>query len=77
MIVQDIALMPNFNNNVANGSKSVSEGKVFWGKMDWMLKESIDCVCCVKHGACLCVAILDSGRLYRCEACNEGAYVNV
>lgn len=79
MILKDIADMPNFNSNVSNGTKSVSEGKVFFGKLDWMYEQSVYCVCCINHGACLCVSILNDskGRLYRCEVCNEGVYAIV
>ena len=70
----DIADMPNFNNQVTNGSRSISERWVFYGKLGWMLTESVNTICCLDHGACLCVAITENGRIYRCEVCNEGCY---
>ena len=74
MKLMDIAEMPNFNGQVTNGTKSVSERRIFFGKLGWMFPESVNCVCCIERGACLCVAVTDEGRIYRCEVCNEGAY---
>ncbi len=61
--IHDIAEMPGFNPKVANGSRSISEGKVFWTDTVW----------CATHGACLCVS--ENRAIWRCPACNEGAYV--
>lgn len=48
-----------------NGMTSVSEGKVIWTEENK--------VTCVEHGAMLCVS--EDRRLWRCPACNEGAYL--
>jgi hypothetical protein len=61
----DIKDMPDFNPLVKNGLTSVSEGKIFWTDNNK--------VTCKEHGACLC---LNSDRsIWRCQTCNEGAYV--
>jgi hypothetical protein len=57
--------MPEFNPIVKNGLTSVSEGKIFW--------TDNNLVTCKEHGACLC---LNKDRsIWRCQTCNEGAYV--
>lgn len=61
----DIADMPKFNPIVTNGIHSVSEGKIFWTDNNF--------VTCREHGACLCVS--KNRKIWRCPACNEGAYV--
>ncbi len=61
----DIASMPNFNPAVKNGQRSVSEGKIIWTEKNL--------VTCIKHGACLCVN--QQRTIWRCPACNEGAFV--
>jgi hypothetical protein len=66
MTLKDIKDMPGFNIIVKNGVDSVSSGKV---------KESINGPLCIIHGAMNCVAVLRTGKLYRCLACNEGAYL--
>ncbi len=63
--LMDIRDMPSFNPAVKNGLSSVSEGKIFWTENNR--------VTCHIHGACLC---LNKDRsIWRCTACNEGAYV--
>jgi len=53
-------------------NKSVSEEKVYY--MD-------NTVMCYVHGACNCVSLWLKDKkickIYRCLACNEGAYVEV
>ena len=61
----DIKDMPRFNPSVTNGLSSVSEGKIFWTSNNF--------VTCKVHGACLCLNMDRS--IWRCPACNEGAYV--
>jgi len=61
----DIAEMPNFNPSVKDGIHSVSEGKIFW--------TDNNLVTCKEHGACL--AVNKELTIWRCPACNEGAYV--
>jgi hypothetical protein len=63
-------------SDVPNGAHSVSEDKVFYGLMDWMSHEpkALETVCCVKHGAMLNVAITKDGKIWRCPACNVGAF---
>lgn len=73
-ILKDIKEMPGFNSEVKNGISSVSEDKVFWGKLE-SDKVGLDTVTCREHGACLCVAVTKQGRLYRCPTCNQGAFV--
>lgn len=61
----DIRDMPKFNPAVKNGLTSVSEGKIFWTPHNK--------VTCKEHGACLCLNM--DRTIWRCPACNEGAYV--
>lgn len=61
----DIKDMPKFNPAVKNGLTSVSEGKIFWTNNNK--------VTCKEHGACLCLNM--DRTIWRCPACNEGAYV--
>lgn len=61
-------------SNVENQSLSVTEGKVFYGKLDWMIPQAVETVCCVEHGAMLNVAINKEGKIWRCPACNVGAF---
>ena len=61
----DIKDMPRFNEAVKNGLTSVSDGKIFW--------TSNNLVTCRDHGACLCLNV--DRTIWRCPACNEGAYV--
>lgn len=57
--------MPGYNPVVKNGAESVSLGKVIWTEKNK--------VTCMVHGAMLCVT--EDRRIWRCPACNEGAYV--
>lgn len=69
----DIKDMPGFNATVPNGTDSVSTGRVFFGRNPD--QGGMDTVSCRNHGATNCVAVLENGgRLWRCLACNEGAY---
>ena len=61
-------------SDVPNGAHSVSEGKVIYGWLGWMCAEVVDTVCCVEHGAMLNVAITATGKIWRCPACNVGAF---
>lgn len=70
----DISSMPKFNPSVPNGANSVSEGKVFFGKLDNQSSYAVESPQCKKHGALLCVAKTESGKIWRCEVCNEGCY---
>lgn len=71
----DISSMPNFNSTVKNGIQSVTNKIVFWGKLPWMSEYAVDTLCCTNHGACLCVAHTEKGKIWRCEVCNEGCYI--
>ena len=73
MEITDIKDMPGFNPEVKNGTDSVSTGQVFYGKNNWMPDWALPTVCCKDHGAMLCVS--EDRKLYRCPACNAGAYV--
>jgi len=80
-MLQDIVDMPDFNSTVEDGAHSVSEGKVKEGYiatdehnrifecLNW-----VPTVYCISHGAILCVANNEKGKIWRCPACNEGAY---
>lgn len=64
--LMDIADMPNFNPAVPNGTKSVSEGKIYielteLGYYPW----------CRKHAA---INKVSQDGIWRCTACNEGCY---
>lgn len=63
--VLDIADMPSYNPIVTKRVHGVSEGKIFWTDENK--------ITCKEHGACLCVN--KERTLWRCPACNEGAYV--
>ena len=63
--LHDIKDIPNFNPNVKNGLDSVSSGLVYW--------TDNNLVTCHRHGAMLCVN--ESRTIWRCPACNVGAYV--
>lgn len=70
----DIKDMPNFNDEVKNGLDNVSKKEVFFGKNDWMPKFAVKTVCCLKHGAMNVVAKTEKGQIWRCIACNRGAF---
>jgi hypothetical protein len=73
MKLLDIAAMPAFDPKVPNGATSVSDGLVFFGRN--ANQGGMDTVSCVEHGAILCVSRLnEGGKLWRCPACNDGAY---
>jgi len=74
MEIIDIGKMPRFNAEVMNGTDSVSKGKVFYGKNDWMPDFALETVCCEEHGAMLCFPFSEEGRIWRCPTCNEGAF---
>ena len=74
--LRDIRSMPGFNPQVPNGADSVSSGLVYFGQPKHETSElSLPTVCCVEHGAMLCVAKHEAGVLWRCPTCNEGAFV--
>lgn len=73
MRLLDIAEMPGFDPKVPNGTTSITDGRIFWGRNEG--QGGLDTVSCVEHGAVLCVAELrEGGKLWRCPACNEGAF---
>lgn len=75
--LHDIRTMPNFNPKVPNGADSVSRGIIYFGTPRHA-PDSLPTVCCVNHGATLCVAKLrEGGMIWRCPACNEGAFIPV
>lgn len=60
--------------NESSGNYCISKKLVYFGLPIHYDKYSIECVCCIVHGAMLAVAKLGDGKmLYRCEACNNGA----
>lgn len=72
-ILTDIKNMPDFNSSVPNGTDSVSKGLVFYGRNPD--QGGLATVSCTRHGAILCVAVHPNGaKIWRCPACNEGAY---
>ncbi len=73
--LHDIRTMPGFNPKVPNGADSVSRGIIYFGTPRHG-PDGLVTVCCVNHGATLCVAKLrEGGMIWRCPACNEGAFV--
>lgn len=63
-----------FSPDNKDGSCSVSEGKVFFGKLPWMTPFAVDTVCCREHGACNAMQNWGNGKLlWRCPTCHEGA----
>jgi hypothetical protein len=77
----DIATMPGFNPDALTTAEaheqalSVTRGRVLFGRIPG--QGGLETVSCVDHGAMLCVAKNDSGRIWRCPACNEGAFAPV
>lgn len=68
--------MPNFNpasNALGKEQRDVSSGQVFFGLLPGASHIAIPAVSCRDHGAMLCVN--PERTLYRCIACNAGAYV--
>ena len=61
----DLADMPSASPDVTNNSRDVTSGDIFW--------TDDNLVTCKEHGACLCVNIDRS--IWRCPACNKGAFV--
>lgn len=74
MILMDIKEMPGFNAAVPNGTRSVSDGKVIFGRIRHT-NVGLNTVTCARHGAMLCVAVNTQGQTWRCPTCNEGAYL--
>ncbi len=74
MILEDLE---KHDSNAENGLRSVSEGKVYFGHPKGltkdMLKVSVKTVCCIEHGAMLCMANWKKGAVWRCPTCNVGA----
>ena len=72
-----ITMNPNpSQGNQSSGNYSVSKCLVYFGFPIHYLDKgySQETVCCIAHGAMLCVSILHDGRkLWRCEVCNNGA----
>lgn len=69
--VKDIADMPGFNPEVQNHPRSVSEGRVKFGRTPWMeANGSLPTVYCTEHGAMNKVG----KNLWRCLTCHVGAY---
>jgi hypothetical protein len=75
MKVLDIRDMPGFDPKVPNGTDSVTGKRVYFGQPRQASTMSIPTVCCADHGAMLCVAKNDAGKIWRCPTCNEGAFV--
>lgn len=74
-VLYDVATMnPNASEgNESSGNYSVSKHLVYFGLPIHADKWTLSSVCCIVHGAMLCVSKLhDDGFLYRCEACNNG-----
>jgi hypothetical protein len=71
-MISDIETMPGFDPKVPNGAKSVSAGLIYRGLP--ASGNGLETVCCAAHGAVLCVASNDAGKIWRCPACNEGAF---
>lgn len=73
MILEDLR---KHNSNAENGLDSVSQGLVYFGHPknigEGLIKYSVETVCCMNHGAMLCMAKWDKGTLWRCPTCNEG-----
>ncbi len=78
MNLVDIAAMPDFRADALTTAdsleqaRSVTRGRVYHGFP--ASGGGLPTVCCVEHGAMLCVAINAAGKLWRCPACNEGAF---
>lgn len=75
----DIEQMPGYDpaaitTKVKGGIRSVSEGRVRYGDLQWMDADARATVICRVHGACLCVGSSEAGKLWRCTACGEGAW---
>jgi hypothetical protein len=68
----DLEQMPGFDPAVPNGTRSVTEGRVFLGRNPD--QGGLETVSCRDHGAMLCVAVNPAGKIWRCPACNEGAF---
>lgn len=63
----NVEAMPNRDPSVKNGLRSVTEGKVRWGRPRL---GGLETIMCVRHGAMLRVG----EKLWRCPTCNEGCY---
>ena len=64
--------MPGFEHKEGFiGVKSVSEGKVFLKEFPAGIYPA-----CIRHGAILCVATSEKGKIWRCRelGCDEGCY---
>lgn len=69
--------LKDHNSNAENGLNSVSQGLVYFGHPEGvsesLLRYSVETVCCIEHGAMLCMTTWKKGTLWRCPTCNEGA----
>lgn len=82
--ISNIKDAPNFNPEVKNGLDSVSTGKVYYGicttkehnRGNWKC-QTLPTIVCKDHGAMLCVGVDEDGKIWRCPACNEGAYETI
>jgi hypothetical protein len=78
-VIVDIAEMPGFNINALTTdeareqTRSVTRDRAYCG-VPHPYHGGLSTVCCREHGAMLCVAKNESGRIWRCPACNEGAF---
>lgn len=74
----DIADMPGFDpaaltdDAALDRVRSVSRGVIYFGLPP--SGQGLETVCCVIHGATLCVGRNEHGTIWRCPACNEGAF---
>ncbi|MEK6830110.1 MAG: hypothetical protein AABY15_08400 [Nanoarchaeota archaeon] len=71
--------MPGFDPSVTNGLDNVSKGEVYFGicrvkQYNGFREFSQPTIVCDDHGAMLCVGINEYGKIWRCPACNRGAY---
>ena len=71
-MILDLQEMPNFNPNVPNGADSVTAGLVYENLVPNKYG-GVSVVECVRHGAMN--AVSQDRTIWRCLACNEGAYV--
>ena len=65
--------LSELDSTVKNGIHSVTEKKIVEDFVNPEGFSKVFSVKCVKHGACLCVAKTDKGKIWRCQVCNEGA----
>jgi len=67
LVITDLRNMPGFNQEVTNGTDSVSAGKIYVKIQD----NGIITPYCMDHGA---INKVSATGIWRCLACNEGCY---